>query len=221
MASNSILLKSGTVLFHSSESKDDHVAPLLETDVLIEGNLVKEIRKDLKPLKGTEVVDCVGKIISPGVGIWFTSLILTLPQVHSMSSSNIQRRRGHRIPCLIRSLSNMIANEQQFINTHHHLWQTQLKGRHAEHTLIDYMHTGLGANLMSLVFTAKQVQGIWRPSDLQLLTSFGANSAVAWNLLTQAQPRSLTTIMPPTHQLMQSLLFLPLHLQVYAASSVT
>ena len=29
-----------------------------------------------------------------------------------------------------------------FIDTHHHVWQTQLKGRHADHTLIEYMPTG-------------------------------------------------------------------------------
>jgi cytosine/adenosine deaminase-related metal-dependent hydrolase len=29
-----------------------------------------------------------------------------------------------------------------FIDTHHHLWQTQLKGRHGDDTLLDYMSTG-------------------------------------------------------------------------------
>ncbi|KAJ5197862.1 uncharacterized protein N7498_006979 [Penicillium cinerascens] len=29
-----------------------------------------------------------------------------------------------------------------FIDTHHHLWQTQLKGRHANHSLLEYMPTG-------------------------------------------------------------------------------
>lgn len=29
-----------------------------------------------------------------------------------------------------------------FIDTHHHLWQTQLKGSHAEHTLLDYFPAG-------------------------------------------------------------------------------
>lgn len=29
-----------------------------------------------------------------------------------------------------------------FIDTHHHLWQTQLKGRHANETLLDYMTSG-------------------------------------------------------------------------------
>ena len=29
-----------------------------------------------------------------------------------------------------------------FIDTHHHLWQTQLKGRHADQTLIEYISAG-------------------------------------------------------------------------------
>jgi cytosine/adenosine deaminase-related metal-dependent hydrolase len=29
-----------------------------------------------------------------------------------------------------------------FIDTHHHLWQTQLKGRHADQTLLEYMTSG-------------------------------------------------------------------------------
>lgn len=29
-----------------------------------------------------------------------------------------------------------------FIDTHHHLWQTQLKGRHADQSLVEYMPNG-------------------------------------------------------------------------------
>lgn len=29
-----------------------------------------------------------------------------------------------------------------FVDTHHHVWQTQLKGRHADEMLLDYMYTG-------------------------------------------------------------------------------
>lgn len=29
-----------------------------------------------------------------------------------------------------------------FIDTHHHVWQTQLKGRHADQTLIEYIPSG-------------------------------------------------------------------------------
>jgi cytosine/adenosine deaminase-related metal-dependent hydrolase len=30
-----------------------------------------------------------------------------------------------------------------FIDSHHHVWQTQLKGRHANEMLLDYIYTGL------------------------------------------------------------------------------
>lgn len=30
-----------------------------------------------------------------------------------------------------------------FVDTHHHVWQTLLKGRHANHMLLDYMYTGM------------------------------------------------------------------------------
>lgn len=29
-----------------------------------------------------------------------------------------------------------------FVDTHHHLWQTQLKGRHADQTLLEYLPNG-------------------------------------------------------------------------------
>ena|ERR1700761_7004878 len=34
-----------------------------------------------------------------------------------------------------------------FIDTHHHLWQTQLKGRHADELLLEYMVTGTEGSL--------------------------------------------------------------------------
>jgi cytosine/adenosine deaminase-related metal-dependent hydrolase len=30
-----------------------------------------------------------------------------------------------------------------FIDTHHHMWQTQLKGRHANHSLLEYFANGV------------------------------------------------------------------------------
>jgi cytosine/adenosine deaminase-related metal-dependent hydrolase len=33
-----------------------------------------------------------------------------------------------------------------FVDTHHHVWQTQLKGRHADQLLLDYMVTGTHTN---------------------------------------------------------------------------
>ncbi len=89
----SILLQGGTVLTHSS---DEHVVPLYNADVLVTGNLIAEVGKSIHVSSAdTEVIDCHGKIISPG-----------------------------------------------FVDTHHHLWQTQLKGRHADEGLAAYMVSG-------------------------------------------------------------------------------
>jgi cytosine/adenosine deaminase-related metal-dependent hydrolase len=41
-----------------------------------------------------------------------------------------------------------------FIDTHRHLWQTQLKGRHADELLLDYLPTG---NLAGSLFTAGDI----------------------------------------------------------------
>ncbi|KAI8650278.1 hypothetical protein NCS57_01361000 [Fusarium keratoplasticum] len=102
----SILLQQGTVLTHDD---DDHVIPLYETDVLIRGDIIAAVGKDLEStLDGdVNVVDCRGKIISPG-----------------------------------------------YVDTHHHVWQTQLKGRHAEEGLIAYMVTG---NMMSYAYTPQDM----------------------------------------------------------------
>jgi cytosine/adenosine deaminase-related metal-dependent hydrolase len=40
-----------------------------------------------------------------------------------------------------------------FIDTHHHGWQTQLKGRHANEMLIDYMISGKVDSLVYLLIT--------------------------------------------------------------------
>src|SRR3978361_1721922 len=92
-SSSSILFRGATVLTHD---ENDHVVPLLETDVLTCDHLIPDIAQNILPPSGdTEVINCKGKIISPG-----------------------------------------------FVDTHHHLWQTQLKGRHAEHGLVAYMYSG-------------------------------------------------------------------------------
>ena len=39
-----------------------------------------------------------------------------------------------------------------FIDTHHHVWQTQLKGRHANHTLLEYMPNGLFSSILGLEY---------------------------------------------------------------------
>lgn len=89
--SSSILLKGGILLLHDDA---DHVIPT-HADLLIEGNTITNVSKDIPASAAAKVVDCTSKIVSPG-----------------------------------------------FVSTHAHLWQTQLKGRHPNHTLVDYMPAG-------------------------------------------------------------------------------
>ncbi|EXJ57058.1 hypothetical protein A1O7_07402 [Cladophialophora yegresii CBS 114405] len=97
---SSILLRGGTVLTHD---KDDHVVVLRDTDVLIRNDIIEHVGENIDPpSSSTQVIDCKGKIVSPG-----------------------------------------------FVDTHHHLWQTQLKGRHAEQGLVAYMYSG---NMMSYAY---------------------------------------------------------------------
>ena len=94
MPEKHILLQGGTVLTHSP---NEQVVPLHDTDVLISGNIIADVGKDISPpSEDTDILDCHGKIVSPG-----------------------------------------------FVDTHHHLWQTQLKGRHANEGLVSYMVSGM------------------------------------------------------------------------------
>ncbi|KAH8816440.1 putative metal-dependent hydrolase [Xylogone sp. PMI_703] len=88
----SILLKNGTVLQHQ---KDDTVIVLKNTDILIKGNRISKIGHGVQAPQDAQVINCEGKIISPGM-----------------------------------------------IDTHNHLWLTQMKARHAEQTLLEYMYSG-------------------------------------------------------------------------------
>ncbi|OJJ95070.1 hypothetical protein ASPACDRAFT_48176 [Aspergillus aculeatus ATCC 16872] len=104
---SSILLQNATILVPSGD-KNDYVVPRHNHSLLIEGSRISQIAPQIAPpAESTQVIDCTGKIISPG-----------------------------------------------FIDTHHHLWQTQLKGRHADHTLIEYMPTG---NLQQVNFTPEDI----------------------------------------------------------------
>ncbi|KAF4341957.1 5-methylthioadenosine s-adenosylhomocysteine deaminase [Fusarium beomiforme] len=94
-SAQSILLLNATLLVPKGP-EDDHVVPLKNHSLLIEGNRIARIASHIDPpSESTEVIDCTAKIISPG-----------------------------------------------FVDTHHHVWQTQLKGRHADHTLLEYMAPG-------------------------------------------------------------------------------
>lgn len=93
--SSQILLQNATILVPSGEPNDS-VKPLRGHSLLIDGKIISQIAPTIEPPAGAQVIDCTGKIISPG-----------------------------------------------FIDTHHHVWQTQLKGRHADHTLLEYMPTGM------------------------------------------------------------------------------
>ncbi|OQV09033.1 hypothetical protein CLAIMM_13215 [Cladophialophora immunda] len=102
---SSILLRGGTVLTHDD---NDNVVPLQDTDVLVRDGVIADVGNNISPpANDTEVIDCKGKIVSPG-----------------------------------------------FVDTHHHLWQTQLKGRHADQGLVAYMYTG---NMMSYAYTPEDM----------------------------------------------------------------
>lgn len=85
-----ILLQKGTLLIH-----DNDVIRVERKDLLIEDSLISRIDDSINPPESAMVIDCSGKIISPG-----------------------------------------------FIDTHHHVWQSCLKGTHADQTLVDYFWDG-------------------------------------------------------------------------------
>jgi cytosine/adenosine deaminase-related metal-dependent hydrolase len=102
--SGSILLRGGTILQHGP---DDRIHVLQDTDLLIEGEHISKIGKNLVASEHAKVIDCDGKVVSPG-----------------------------------------------FVDTHHHVWQTQLKGRHTDDTLLDYTAKG---NWQPFNYTATDV----------------------------------------------------------------
>lgn len=85
-----------------------------------------------------------------------------------------------------------------FINTHHHLWQTQLKGVHANHTLLEYFCHGEVfpadcswlLSLRSGIFEKAASPAPFSPRAM----TFGINSAERWSRSTLEQPLLLTTL---------------------------
>ena len=82
-----------------------------------------------------------------------------------------------------------------FVDTHHHLWQTQLKGRHAEHGLVAYMYGGalhlitllaLGGFPCTRGSDAPVLQGICFPMLIRQVTSIGASHQAVWKLFIAA-----------------------------------
>ena len=90
--SPSILLKNGSLIVHDD---NDNVVIKYNSDILIEEGIISRIGKGIEAKEGVLVIECSGKIISPG-----------------------------------------------FIDTHHHVWQMQLKGRHSDDTLVEYHPKG-------------------------------------------------------------------------------
>lgn len=62
MSASKILLQGGTVLIHDA---NNHVMPTV-ADLLIERQLISRIAENIATGEDTKVVDCRGKIISPG-----------------------------------------------------------------------------------------------------------------------------------------------------------
>lgn len=83
-----ILLTGGTVLVHGvgDEIKADRL------DLLIKDTRIIELAPKIEPQAGYEVINCKGKLISPG-----------------------------------------------FIDTHHHVWQSPMKGLCSDSTFIEYL----------------------------------------------------------------------------------
>lgn len=62
MATTKLLLKGGILLLHDA---DGHVIPT-KADLLVEGQLIQRIAETINANPDTTVIDCKGKIVSPG-----------------------------------------------------------------------------------------------------------------------------------------------------------
>ncbi|KAF2235686.1 Metallo-dependent hydrolase [Viridothelium virens] len=104
MSQSALLLQGGMILQHDIQ---DNVNVLYDTDLLIVGNQIEHIGKNITGPENCRLIDCHGKIICPG-----------------------------------------------FVDTHHHMWQTQLKGRHSDDTLLDYSPKG---NMQCFNYTPQDI----------------------------------------------------------------
>ena len=75
-----------------------------------------------------------------------------------------------------------------FIDTHRHAWQTQLKGRHANEQLLDYMVTGM-ASCGTTGSPFDKGQATRSLSSTRPKMSSTASSLVYWKALQLAQPQ--------------------------------
>ncbi|KAK5047656.1 hypothetical protein LTR84_006321 [Exophiala bonariae] len=67
-----------------------------------------------------------------------------------------------------------------FIDTHHHTWQTQLRGVHANDTLLDYFHAG---NFMSTFYTSDDA--FWADEAIKATIASGIRSIFAYTPTTR------------------------------------
>lgn len=107
-----------------------------------------------------------------------------------------------------------------FIDTHRHAWQTQLKGRHANEQLLDYMVTGMASCRNRRPHFNKE-QATRNLSNTRPRMSSTASSPVYWKALQLAQLRWLNTHISPAHQNTPKPLSQVLHLLACVPCSVT
>ncbi|KAG8360349.1 hypothetical protein FVEN_g2179 [Fusarium venenatum] len=72
-----------------------------------------------------------------------------------------------------------------FVDTHHHLWQTQLKGRHADELLLDYMASASTAISATVSSGLRSVYGYCPTARVASWSPFEMNREMiaSWNLL--------------------------------------
>ena len=142
MEASQTLFRGGIVLTHDDE---DHVIPI-ESDLLVEGNVIKSIERGIQASPGVKIIDCSDKIVCPG-----------------------------------------------FIDTHHHLWQSLLKGAWNDYTLLDIFCKGSLCNCSQFKYCCLLLWQVrWRQHTLILPRSSGLNLELLWSALMLVPRRWLT-----------------------------